>query len=81
MRVTKGKKQQINDNAEISAETVGKCCNKMANISAIKIAAVILLLNDGNDFLKYVCFELDPYNRQQANQAGIKLKNIMLFIL
>lgn len=79
MRVTKGKKQQINDNAMITAEMVGKCCNKITNISPNKMIAVIWLTNDSSVFLKYVCFELAPYNRQQANQAGMKLKNIMLF--
>ena len=76
--MTKGKKQQTNDKAVISAEVVGKCCNKMNNISDSSITTVGLLTSFGSDFFKKVCLELVPYQIRQASQAGIKLKNITL---
>ena len=76
--MTKGRKQQTNENPVISAETVGKCCNKITNINDSSISTVMLLTDLGSDFFKKVCLELAPYQIKQASQAGIKLKNITL---
>jgi hypothetical protein len=78
MSVTRGKKQQINDNPVINADTAGKYSNKIKVISQNNKQAAIQLLLTGSDSLKIFCLELALYNKQQASQAGIKLKNIVL---